>query len=658
MNAPENLPPAPTTRVDPPALYLLAMALLAQPEGEGAEAQWLLAQAENTSVASFALWQSAPPTQDLRLHALGQAFGLSAIEIVAVALAAAVEADPMLGRVLAWLQAPTGGTRPSVGLLLALADLLDLTGALENLVAGPARACGLLILDDETRPLPEQLLRVALPNVLALRCGDGNWPGIRIGHAPPGTAAPSLQREAARQADALCPANRAQPSGTDGARMGRPGYTGENDAMQALVVRSGHPGEAQTAAWLLARQLGRRPAFIEGEPPPGLAPWLWLRGVMPVLCCELAPGETRRLPALPGYSGPLLIACGIDGSFEREGVRVGDWRVPLPLPEERVAFWKTHLDPASAEHLGRAHRHVPAQIDALAHAARHQALLADEALAERHVALATRSGAAGELGNLAQLVPDAVPEDALVMPPDLQSALAALRQRCIRREGLADALGPSARTRYHPGVRALYVGASGTGKTLAAAWLATRLGLPLYRVDLATVASKYIGETEKNLAQLFARAEHAEVVLLFDEADALFGKRTDVKDANDRFANQQTNYLLQRIESFDGITLLTSNSRSRFDAAFTRRLDSIIEFPMPGPQERRALWLAHLGHHHALDDAQVNRVAAACDLAGGHIRNATLAAASVDPGPVVYAHLRAAIEAEYRKLGRLAPAGL
>jgi SpoVK/Ycf46/Vps4 family AAA+-type ATPase len=251
-----------------------------------------------------------------------------------------------------------------------------------------------------------------------------------------------------------------------------------------------------------------------------------------------------------------------------------------------------------------------------------------------------------------------VPDEALVMPPELQSALAALRQRCQRREGLADALGPSARTRYHPGVRSLFVGPSGTGKTLAAAWLASRLGLPLYRVDLASVASKYIGETEKNLAQLFARAEHAEVVLLFDEADALFGKRTDVKDANDRFANQQTNYLLQRIESFDGIAVLTSNSRARFDAAFTRRLDSIIEFPMPGPQERRALWLAHLGCHHRLDDAQVNRVAAACDLAGGHIRNATLAAASADTGPVVYTQLRAAIEGEYRKLGRHAPAGL
>ena len=180
-----------------------------------------------------------------------------------------------------------------------------------------------------------------------------------------------------------------------------------------------------------------------------------------------------------------------------------------------------------------------------------------------------------------------------------------------------------------PGVRALFVGPSGTGKTLAVGWMATRLGLPLYRVDLASVTSKYIGETEKNLAQLFARAEHSEVVLLFDEADSLFGKRTDVKDSNDRFANAQTNYLLSRIESYEGIAILTSNSRARFDSAFTRRLDAIVDFPAPGPEERRDLWTAHLGQAHGLDFADLNRLAAKCDLAGGHIRNIVLAAAAL-----------------------------
>ena len=248
-----------------------------------------------------------------------------------------------------------------------------------------------------------------------------------------------------------------------------------------------------------------------------------------------------------------------------------------------------------------------------------------------------------------------------MLPAAVRSELESLTARCLGRDALVDGLGPASRARYRPGVRALFVGPSGTGKTLAAAWLATRLGLPIYRVDLASVTSKYIGETEKNLAQLFARAEHAEVVLLFDEADSLFGKRTDVNDANDRFANGQTNYLLSRIESYEGIAILTSNSRSRFDSAFTRRLDTIIEFPSPGPEERRALWIAHLGEGHGLAPQELNQLAATVDLAGGHVRNAVLAAAAAAHAArrtLTCSDLVRGIAAEYRKLGRQMPAAL
>jgi SpoVK/Ycf46/Vps4 family AAA+-type ATPase len=282
-------------------------------------------------------------------------------------------------------------------------------------------------------------------------------------------------------------------------------------------------------------------------------------------------------------------------------------------------------------------------------------------LSREDIAAAARAAEGQGLGALAQPMADPVLDDALVVPAALRSDLEALATRCRVRDTLTDALGPAARTRYHPGVRALFVGPSGTGKTLAASWLATKLGIPMYRIDLAAVTSKYIGETEKNLAQLIARAEHAEVGLLFDEADSLFGKRTDVKDSNDRFANAQTNYLLQRIESFEGITVLTSNSRARFDSAFTRRLDAIIEFPLPAPEERRALWLAHLGEKHSLQVADINRLAAACDLAGGHIRNAVLAAAVTARAAqraIAYADVVAGVAAECRKLGKQAPHGL
>jgi hypothetical protein len=366
------------------------------------------------------------------------------------------------------------------------------------------------------------------------------------------------------------------------------------------------------------------------------------------------------LPSLAGYPGPILVATGPDGSFTLAGEPVMTWRLPIPEPEERISLWHSATgDEALARALGGEFRHGAGRIQGLARAGRFQAVLAGaEQLTPRHVAEAGRRGAAADLGSVAELIPDPIDDGVLVLPPQLRADLEALLLRCTARDSLTTTLGESTRARHKPGVRALLYGPSGTGKTLAVGWLATRLGLPLYRVDLASITSKYIGETEKNLSQLFARAEHAEVVLMFDEADALFGKRTDVKDSNDRYANAQTNYLLQRIESFEGIALLTSNSRARFDSAFARRLDAIIEFPLPAPEERRALWLAHVGEGHRLSPGDLNRLAAGCELAGGHIRNAVLAAASIArraERPIVFEDLAAGVAAEFRKLGKQPP---
>ncbi|MDA8128534.1 MAG: ATP-binding protein [Betaproteobacteria bacterium] len=636
MNAPLDRKP-----MLAPPLYRLVLAVLAgfgDAEATTTEGQWLTGLREEVGDASLASWYAEPATEDRPLHALADELGLADVEVLAVALASAVEFDPMVGRVLAWLQAPIGGARPTLGLLQTIAAELGMGTALPAMMDGQARVCGLIQFENEARPLPEQAFLVPVPLVLALRCERGNWPGVRLLPAQPELFPDSLKKAAGKQAAAL--------------RAGA----------GCLAVRSGHPREARAAAALVADELGLEAACFEQEPPRGLGPWLRLRGAVPVLGAELFPGEVRRLPDLPGYRGPMLVAAGVEGSFEREGDPVGNWRVPLPLPAERVVLWQAHLAPAMAERVGLQHRHSAVHIEYLSRAARHAAQLDGAAeLSDLHVEHAARHGAAGELGTLAHLMPETVPDEALVVPPELGAALQALRQRCHTREGLADHLGPSVRTRYRPGVRALLVGPSGTGKTLAAGWLACALGLPLYRVDLASVASKYIGETEKNLAQLFARAEHTEVVLQFDEADSLFGKRTEVKESNDRFANQQTNYLLQRIESFDGIAILTSNSRGRFDSAFTRRLDSIIEFPSPGPDERRALWQAHLGTEHALDVAQINRIAATCDLAGGHIRNIVLSAAAQarhQCRAIRFRDVLEGINAECRKLGKQVPAGL
>lgn len=638
---------APDATLSPPLLHEVVLAALdtGPPAYEDApEAHWLAARqarCDPSPRAALDAWLESPPGCDRLLHGLATSLGLQAAELVALALACGVETDPMLGRVLTWLQAPVGGSRPTLGLVLAVAQALGFDATPNVLLEGKARDVGLLGLDSDLetnrRPLPEQALHVPLPLALTLHEGRARWPGIEL--AGPGSAATaaSLRQAAERQARALC-------SG-------------------ALAVRAGHPGVARTAAALLAAALGRQAAFFEQDVPRGAGLWATLHGAIPVLCLEQSPGEARKLASIPGYHGPLLIATGPEGSFSLGGDTVGSWRVPLPLADERATLWSEHVDdPELARHLGICHRQDAARIQLLGRTARHEAdLEGATGVAPHHVRRAARSGLAADLGTLAELLPEHIDDDALIIPPPLRATLDALTRRCELREALPSSLGPAARTRYRPGVRALFVGPSGTGKTLAAGWLATRLGLPLYRVDIAAVTSKYIGETEKNLAQLFARAEHAEVVLLFDEADSLFGRRTEIKESNDRFANTQTNYLLQRIESFEGIALLTSNSRSRFDSAFTRRLDAILEFPHPSPEERRALWVSHLGDLHTLTPAELNRLAASCDLAGGHIRNVVLGAAAraLHQGRrIAYPDLTEGIDSEFRKLGKQPPAGL
>ena len=484
-------------------------------------------------------------------------------------------------------------------------------------------------------------MALPVPIALALQGIEYDWPGICIGlgNLPVTALPPSTLSEAGRHAKALT----AAPS-------------------RALVIRSGSSVEARAAACVLAAELGRRAAFIETDRLAALGPWLFLRGLLPVMCLELAPGEHRKLAPIPGYRGPLAVVCGPDGTLEAQGETALSWRVTTPGNLEREALWQGALDDAElARSLAREHRHSSGRIGELARVARHLALIEGRTqLSRADIAAAARAAEGQGLGALAQPMTELVHDDALVVPATLRGDLDALAARCRARDTLTDALGPAAVTRYHPGVRALFVGPSGTGKTLAAGWLATKLGIPIYRIDLAAVTSKYIGETEKNLAQLIARAEHAEVGLLFDEADSLFGKRTDVKDSNDRFANAQTNYLLQRIENFDGIAILTSNSRARFDSAFSRRLDAIIDFPLPGPEERRALWVAHLGGKHGLSMAELNELAATADLAGGQIRNAVFAAAAsahAEARSLVYNDIVRGLSGEYRKLGRHIPAG-
>jgi SpoVK/Ycf46/Vps4 family AAA+-type ATPase len=214
----------------------------------------------------------------------------------------------------------------------------------------------------------------------------------------------------------------------------------------------------------------------------------------------------------------------------------------------------------------------------------------------------------------------------LILPELQMGMLRQLAAQSRHRMKVYEEWGFAARGRRGLGLSALFSGPSGTGKTLAAEVIATELGLDLYRIDLSAVVSKYIGETEKNLKQVFDAAESGGVLLLFDEADALFGKRAEVKDSHDRYANIEVGYLLQRMESFQGLAILTTNVKSTLDKAFQRRLRFTIDFPFPDAGQRAAIWTRAFPEQVPRADLDPSRLAT-LNMAGGNIRNIAINAA-------------------------------
>ena len=211
------------------------------------------------------------------------------------------------------------------------------------------------------------------------------------------------------------------------------------------------------------------------------------------------------------------------------------------------------------------------------------------------------------------------------------------------------------------GVTALFQGAPGTGKTLVAGAIARELGYELYRIDLSQVMSKWLGETEKNLAAVFAAAEEGECVLLFDEADSLFTRRTEVRSSNDRYANLEVNYLLQRLDEFEGIAILTTNFGTAIDPAFKRRMSVRLTFPFPDEEARLELWRAHLAPGLPTSgDLALPGLARRFQLSGGYIRNAVLRAAHLaadEERPVTADTLIRAVRLELAEMGKLADSG-
>ena len=352
--------------------------------------------------------------------------------------------------------------------------------------------------------------------------------------------------------------------------------------------------------------------------------------------------------------GPTAIA----GQDPEPSERTPRLRIEIPIPDiaERRTIWHEVLGPPKAAEIGPTLERLAGQFGLNRSGVMAAADMVPPNPAPGMLApalwQAARVQGRRRLDGLAQRIESRATWHDLVLPAPLSAQLRALAVHVRHSWQVGEVWGWREKSPRGLGAAALFAGASGTGKTLAAEVIAGELALDLYRIDLSQVVSKYIGETEKNLARVFSAAEQSGAILLFDEADALFGKRSEVKDSHDRYANVEVSYLLQQMEAYRGLAILTTNQKSALDQAFLRRLRFVVTFPFPDAQARAEIWTRIFPTATPTSGLDPQRLAR-LNLSGGAIRsvalNASYLAAETD-GPVTMDHLLAAVEREYAKL--------
>jgi hypothetical protein len=341
-----------------------------------------------------------------------------------------------------------------------------------------------------------------------------------------------------------------------------------------------------------------------------------------------------------------------DGSFDRPLVI---HTVTPPDAAARRALWTTHLTGATSDVIEECIDRYRLPTELLVQTSR--AVVSSGRVGIDDVQLALRERLERRLSGLARRVEWKQGWDDLVLPADQMELLTELVARVRHRRRVLSDWGFAAKIGKGIGVSALFSGPPGTGKTMIAGLVARELGMDLYQVDLSKIVSKYIGETEKQLAALFEAAEHGQAILLFDEADSLFAKRTEVKSSNDRYANLEVNYLLQRLESFEGMCLLTTNHESAIDEAFMRRLSMHVRVPMPDEEQRELLWRAMLPAAADVESVDFGDLARVFTMSGGYIKNAVLRAAylaAAEASSITLSHFERAARAEYESMGKVA----
>ena len=382
-----------------------------------------------------------------------------------------------------------------------------------------------------------------------------------------------------------------------------------------------------------------------------------------------APNDRRALGRLvAGLAGPVLVLSDEIFAAGRRPIEITG--LPPGSSSEQAALWRAHLGSLaqplsdSVERLAAHFTLTPDLISDIAAVAKRQAaqptteaVPADAAGQEALADLLwreTRMRSRASLDDLAERIEPRVGWDDIILPARQRETLRTIAAQVRSRALVHEQWGFGAAGSRGLGISALFAGPSGTGKTLAAEVIGAAIALEVYRIDLSGVVSKWVGETERNLKRVFDAAEATSSILVFEEADALFGKRTEVRESHDRYANIEVSYLLQRMESYRGLAILTTNMRSHLDQAFLRRLRFVVDFPFPGEVERRAIWQLAFPENAPREGLDVDRLAQ-LNVPGGNIKTIALNAAflAAEAGtPIRMAHVRAAARSEYEKIGK------
>ncbi len=580
------------------------------------------------------------------LDRLAAGLGLEPIEVDLLLLAALPEEHEGYASVLRTLN-PRGDARAAVGLAAQLLchDADDRLALREQLLGGNALRAGVLTLGGEGALFEQNL--VLAPGLWPVLGGLDHWPDelqpIALGAATAGLEDWFAEPAVARAARALQQPRRRTlvvSADTEAIAADRAAALCAHAGLQALGFDLPATPAAERLARVHALARGQVPVFRlaagDGAPPAALPDLDRQPG--PVILAA------RRGAALALGDSPVI---HVGATALGAGARIRMWAAALPAlaADAPTLALRYPVEPAAAERIGRDVRALAA-VDG---AAIDLGLVAEGVRARASVHLTPGLNVVRPTAGWHQLVLPAGRKAQLTEALHRLEHQATVLDRWRFLEGRSGARG----------VRMLLCGPPGTGKSLSAEVLANALGVDLLVVDIARLVSKWIGETEKHLAAVFDAAERAQSVLLFDEADALFGRRTEVSDAHDRYANLETAYLLSRLERFEGLAMLSTNLKQNIDPAFLRRLEFVVEFDLPGVAERAALWRCHLPAAAPLGpEVDLQQLATLYPITGGMIRNASVAAAyraAAAATPIAQTQLIAAIAREYEKAGKAFP---